>query len=298
MKIKINNYTYKNPIVDNLTILNMSDTHGDIKHINLVLKYLENNKVDLILLPGDIYDRLNDKYNKEFLNKVKELTKYAKVYSVIGNHDVIVNNHTYIPLDKLDEYDDIKELKNIKDFYISTNPYNKIELDNIDIHFIVLPNTFYEKRERKNLCDELLNNIENNIVNNSKFNIMLVHSPNPIIKKKKIIDNKLLDQMNLIICGHNHGGLTPTWIQDKLNNHLGLVGPYTGLFNKQAYGIYKKNNTSLLISNGVTKISRNTLTKKLIGIVNKVLIPEIDIIKLKKDSTYNLELDNRKKIKE
>ena len=298
MKLKVNHYEYKNPIIDNLTILNMSDTDGNIKHLNLILKQLKNNKVDLILLPGDILDHLDDKNNKAFISKLKELTKYAKVYSVIGNHDIIVDIHTYIPLDKINTYNDIKELKEIDNLFLSTSSYNKIELDNMDIHFLVLPNIYYEKRERKNLCSDFLNDIEGYKVNENKLNIMLVHSPNPLIKKGKIIDNKLLNKMNLILCGHNHGGLTHTSIQDKLNNHLGLVGPYTGLFNKQAYGIYKKNNTHLFISNGVTKISNNTITKKIIGSINKILIPEIDIIRLKKDNIYNLKLDNRKNIKE
>ncbi len=124
---------------------------------------------------------------------------------------------------------------------------------------------------------------------------MLLHSPRAILSKKKIIDNKLIDKMNLILSGHNHGGLTPTWIQDLFNNHIGFFGAYRTILEKHAYGIFKKNKTYLLISNGITKVSKSSPLGKVRKLANRILLPEIDIITFKKDYDNNLKLDKRRK---
>ena len=240
MKLKVNHYTYKNPILDNFTILNLSDVHGEIKYLDLVLNYLKNNKVDMILSPGDIIDRI-DNDNHLFVEKFKELTKYAKTYVVLGNHDNLLTTDKMIPLEEIDNNINIKELKNTKDLYYSTSSYEKISINNIiDLTFIVLPNENYESHEKTNIAKDSLSTLEDKEVNKDKFNIMLLHSPRAILSKKKIIDNKLIDKIDLILSGHNHGGLTPTWIQDLFNNHIGFFGAYRTILEKHAYGIFKK----------------------------------------------------------
>lgn len=301
MKLKVNNYIYKNPILDNFTILNLSDIHGNINNLNLVLSYLKNNKVDLIIIPGDIIDKLKDD-NQEFINKLKELANYSKVYIALGNHDLAIKRDTYMTLNNISNNKYMKELINTDNIYLSTSSYEKIKHNkNIDIHLIILPNEYFTLHEKDlSKVNKLFKEIENNKVDTSKFNIMLVHSPNPLIINNKLINNKLINSMNLIVCGHNHGGLTPTFIQDIFKNHIGLFGPYYKIFNKNSYGIIKNNNTSLLISNGITKLSNSSFKylKLIIKLGNKILMPEIDIINLKKNAKYKLELINRKKYKE
>ena len=93
MKIKVNNYLLKNPkIKKNKTIINISDIHGNIKHINGIIEVIKKIKVDYILMPGDIIDALNQNNQDIFLDKIKELAKYAKVYIALGNHDVLLIN--------------------------------------------------------------------------------------------------------------------------------------------------------------------------------------------------------------
>ena len=57
-----------------------------------------------------------------------------------------------------------------------------------------------------------------------------------------IIQNNQIDtsidvikDINLISCGHNHGGLVPTFLQDIIKGHRGFVGPYLKLFQANAY---------------------------------------------------------------
>ena len=294
MKLKVNSYIYKNPKLDNFTILNFSDTHSDVTNLNLIIEYLKKKKVDLILVPGDVLDRI-DIDNSEFIKKFKELPKYAKTYIVIGNHDSLLTNNKMLSIDSLDYNNYIRQLKDTKNIFLSTDSYKKIELNNkIDLNFIVPPNYYYQKREDIKISKQFLSTLEKEKIDKKKFNIMLIHTPRAILEKKKLIDNKLINSMDLILAGHNHGGLTPTSIQDTLNNHTGLFGPYYSILEPHAYGIFKRNNTHLLISNGVTKISKTTILKKVGYSLNNILLPEIDVITFKKDKNYSLELIDRK----
>ena len=293
MKLKINNYTYKNPKLDNYTILNFSDTHGDVVNIELILNFLKKKKVDLILVPGDIFDRI-DIDNKEFVNRFKKLAQYAKTYIVLGNHDNLLKTNKMLALEGIEYNKYIKELNDTKNIFFCVSQYEKIELDkNIDLNFIVLPNYYFQKKEDIKLSKQFLSTLEDKEINKKKFNIMLIHTPRAILEKKKLINNKLINNMDLIVAGHNHGGLTPTSIQDMFNNHIGLFGPYYSILEPHSYGIFKKDNTHLLISNGVTKVSKTTILKKIGYSLNNILIPEIDIITFKKAKDYNLELINR-----
>ena len=99
--------------------------------------------------------------------------------------------------------------------------------------------------------------------------------------------------MNLILCGHNHGGLVPTFIQDIKKGHTGFVGPNARLIQHNAYGVYSKNDISLLISNGITKISKSSSLRNFSEILSTIYIPEIELIHMKKSDKHSLQLINR-----
>ena len=126
MKLKVNNYIYRNPKLDNLKILCLSDIHGDIRNINLVLNYLKKEKVDYIFLIGDIVHKISED-NTLFIEKVKELANYAKTYAVLGNHDNL-NNKDLISLKEIANNKYISSLKNTNNFYLSTTLYEKYQL--------------------------------------------------------------------------------------------------------------------------------------------------------------------------
>ncbi len=299
MKIKVNTYKLLNPkIKTNKTILTLSDIHSNIEAITKVLDFLNHTKVDYILIPGDVVDILNLKNEKEFLNKVINLTKYAPVYIVIGNHDRYITRRKLINDKIFKKQNFYKTLSKIPKLTLLTNDYNHIELDNeLSISSFVFENDYYRHKEKIDDFNNFIKHVDkkDNLKEN-KFNILLAHSPNKIIQNNKIIDySSIINKTNLILCGHNHGGLTPTWIQDLFNNHTGLFGPYTVLIQKNAYGYWTTGSKNLLVSNGITKLADSSSFKLLHQIANKVLMPEIDLIYLENSNKESFKLINRSK---
>ena len=172
--------------------------------------------------------------------------------------------------------------------------FSKINLaDDLSVSAVNVPFSYYEKREDLEQYKKLLENVKEKIDEN-KFNILLLHSPNSLIQNGKIDKSSdVIRNMNLILCGHNHGGLMPTFAQDILKGHRGLAGPYAKLLQPNAYGVYNEEDTSVLVSNGVTKISATSEAGKINGILNKIYTPEIDVIHMVQSDEHSLKLENR-----
>ena len=296
-KIKVNEYILKNPkIKANKTILCMSDIHGNIKALENILELIKDFKFDYILIPGDTVDTLTQDKQEEFLDKVIELSKYAKTYIALGNHDILLKraNKSMIEKEEYDKYLFFNKLKSIDNLKLFINDYDSIKLDdNINLSILNLDNNYYKSYEKRSIFNEFINNLKVNEIDNDKFNILLVHTPNCLIKKKKIVINKITENQDLILCGHNHGGLTPTWAQDLFKNHIGIVGPYNGIIESLAYGIWTNDNKSLLLSNGVTKMSEGAILKPIHGIGNALLVPEIELIHLENNEKHSVKLIKR-----
>ena len=132
------------------------------------------------------------------------------------------------------------------------------------------------------------------MVNTNKFNILLAHSPKGLINNNLIRkDLDYIKDMNLILCGHMHAGLRPIFLRNK-NGHSGLVGPYKTFFPKNAYGLYNNDNSSMIISGGITKLSDSS--SGIIRMFNNLFSSEIELIHLKKGKNHNLNLTKRMKV--
>ena len=295
MKIKVNKYILKSPKISKKTvILNASDIHGDINNLKGIIEIVKKISIDYILLPGDTIDFLKQPSINEFTDLITTLTKYAKVYAVLGNHEFYNDAKVYEKESDIKDTYYYKTINKTKDYNVLFKNETISINDEIDITAINLPVEYYHKFEQKEDFDEFMKKNDRNL-NNKKFNITLCHSPNNLAIKNKLIDDyKILNDSNLILSGHNHGGITLPIIQDIFNTHYGCVGPYLRLFQKNAYGIISKENRSLFISNGVTKLSESAPFKKLHNISNKIFKPEIDLIILENGKEHNMKLIKRK----
>lgn len=283
-KIKINNYILKSPkLIVNKKIINMSDIHSNIEILKIIRKILEREQADSIFIPGDTIDAVNDIRNEQIIKELSKIGNISKTFISLGNHDIIKNNNSFF-----------NELSKNSKCICLLNRYEKLDLDkNIVINSINMPISYYINKESKKESKKIIDNIKLNH-DQTKFNILLSHTPNWIFENNtKMNYLEFLKHMNLILCGHNHGGLVPTFFQDFINNHYGLVGPYSKILQSNAYGVYNKDNTSVLISNGVTKISETSQLGKFNHILNKIFIPEIDIIYMEQSTEHSLKLKNR-----
>ena len=73
-----------NEINETIKLIHLSDLHS--KPFMKVIKHIEIEKPDIILITGDF---INDKCKRKekMLSFARQLTKYAKVYYITGNHE-------------------------------------------------------------------------------------------------------------------------------------------------------------------------------------------------------------------
>jgi len=242
MKIINKNYIIDNKLNKNIVLI--SDIHyQNKKHIKILNKILKNIKTlnaDYICIPGDFINKANIKDENEFLDWLKRLSKISKVIISLGNHEFYINKYKKIyGLNK----NLINKISNIKDVYLLDN--KNIVIDNINFIGLTIPMKYYEENNYNDFykCLKIIKTYK------KYYNILLCHSP------INICDEKILKKINvnLILCGHMHGGVVPNFLR-KIFKNRGLISPNKKLFPKNAYGNLKIKNTNIIISSGIKVI--------------------------------------------
>lgn len=296
--IRVNEYVLKDQRFNkDRTIVNMSDIHSNVVALTNIVKILQEIKASYIYIPGDVIDSTNNPKNEKFIKILKEVASISPTYLSVGNHEMFGVTRTN--LKRI-----ITESKNYPDLLVQIakdtgctfllNEFENVDLaSDLSLSAINVPFSYYGKKENLEQYKQILEKTKVQMDQN-KFNILLLHSPNSLFQKGKIDrSSDIIRNMNLILCGHNHGGLMPTFAQDIIKGHHGLAGPYVKLFQPNAYGIYNEDATSILISNGVTKISEASEAGQINGILNKIYTPEIDVIHMTQSDEHSLTLKNR-----
>lgn len=296
--IKVNEYVLKDPKFNkDRTVVNMSDIHSNVVALNNIVKLLEEIKASYIYVPGDTLDSIDNPHNKEIMELLKKVGNISQTFLSVGNHEMCELSYETGKKEEVESKDYIDffiEVAKQTDCIPMISDFSKIDLaDDLSVSAANVPFSYYGKKENLEQYKKLLENLKEKMDEN-KFNVLLLHSPNSLIQNGKIDrSSDVIRNMNLILCGHNHGGLMPTFAQDILKGHRGLAGPYAKLFQPNAYGVYNEEDTSVLVSNGVTKISATSEAGKINGILNKIYTPEIDVIHMVQSDEHSLKLENR-----
>ena len=271
--IKVNEYVLKDPRFNkDRTVVNMSDIHSNVVALNNIVKLLEEIKASYIYVPGDTLDSIDNPHNKEIMELLKKVGNISQTFLSVGNHEMCELSYETGKKEEVESKDYIDffiEVAKQTDCIPMISDFSKIDLaDDLSVSAANVPFSYYGKKENLEQYKKLLENVKEKMDEN-KFNVLLLHSPNSLIQNGKIDrSSDVIRNMNLILCGHNHGGLMPTFAQDILKGHRGLAGPYAKLFQPNAYGVYNEEDTSVLVSNGVTKISATSEAGKINGILN------------------------------
>lgn len=292
-KVTINEYDITNPnIKSNKKIAFLSDVHSDSNKFEQILEILYNSKIDILLIGGDLVDSLADhRKNIAITDLLIEFSKYAFIFISEGNHDIVCSGKK----SELKFWSNISKINNI---YLSEFPkkgstVSQWSIDNnIDICIINIPLSYYIKKEEYNDFNNQIRIMDKTCLDINKYNILLCHSPNNLVKGDKINEYIKEKNVNLILSGHMHGGLIPNCIR-KNTYGSGLIGPYESLFPSYAYGVIKDDNISILTTGGVVKIvDRNSGHLK--SILDIIYPPEIEILNLNNNKENGITKVKRK----
>lgn len=258
MKIQNKKYNIKNEKT-NKKIVHISDIHFSknykLKRLELIKEKIKNIKPDYICITGDLIDTYNvtkEEIFKKFTNWLKELSTISKIIISLGNHE-------YMKIENKKEIknNDIKWLKELEESQIIVLDNKIYKEENITFIGYNPYYTYYKEHETKIKENKItISKILSNI--NDDYNILLVHTPSIILKNQNYKNIEHLEKIDLILCGHTHGGMVPSFIP----GHFGIISPSKKLFPKQVRGQIKINKTKIIISSGIVKLSEKSKISK------------------------------------
>lgn len=250
-------------------IVLISDIHYYCKDIipNLynLLKEIKATNPDFICITGDLVDDMNITSSNYLVKWLKSLSNIADVLISMGNHEQYYNHELKPDYDKKL----FKKINEIDNVYVLDNETYKI--NNINFIGINLPYSYYHSGEK---IVEFISFMNQKYPKLDKgYNILLCHSPYVIARRKVLDKLKCKNDINLVLSGHMHAGLTFEWLK-KIFKGRGFITPQKGIFRKYCYGKYTHDNIDIIISSGVTKLSKSHK----FGIFNRFYKEEIVII--------------------
>lgn len=214
----------------------ISDLHlgynTTISHVKNMVKKINENNSDLVVIAGDIFDNNYDAINnqKSIINELKKIKSKYGVYAVYGNHDIEEpilagftfnwkNNKTYSN-PKMEEFLNNSNIKLLRDdVTLISDKYYLI--GRLDYHKYGL------EVEKRKTIEELLENVDK-----TKPIFVLDHEPYELEE----LSNNGVD---LDLSGHTHNGqMFPSNI-------------FIKLIWKNAYGLLKVNNMYSVVTSGI-----------------------------------------------
>ena len=212
------------------TIVQISDLHNEEFGENQknLLKKTEECNPDMIAITGDFIDCRHPDIEAA-MAFVKQAVDIAPIYYVPGNHERWVH----------EEYKELSEKMMEQGVHLLINSTEYIFYNDESILCIGVEDPdFYNVSDNRKRAEIMSAHIEQLNQADESFSILLSHRPElfPIYKKQ---------QVNLVLTGHAHGG------QFRLPILGGLAAPNQGLFPKYDAGIFKAEQTQMIVSRGL-----------------------------------------------
>ena len=256
MRIQYNKYIIKNTKNINIKIAHISDIHFSHKYNNKRLEMVVNKIKDInpnyICITGDLidlYDVVNDVNYPDLKNFINNLSNIGKVIITVGNHEYIkmLDNG----FGKTNNIEWLKELQTKNIIVLD----NEIHEEN-NISFIGYNPDYDYYYTNKETPSEKNNEEISKLINKTKnkYKILLSHTPFLIVKKDNYKNIKKFDKIDLVLSGHTHGGLIPSFIP----GNFGIISPNRKIFPKKVRGIINLKTSKVIISSGIMKLSRKS----------------------------------------
>ena len=214
---------------DGYRIAQVSDLHNDTfgKNNEKLLAMLADTKPDIIAITGDIIDSRFT--NVEIaLAFAGEAMKIAPCYYVSGNNE-----------SRVEEYTQLEEGLLELGVVVMNSDRLEMERNGDTIYLLGVSDTSFQIDDWPNNISSLMRHKLEQIVDESRFSILLVHRP-------ELLRVYAEYNIDLAITGHAHGG------QVRIPFLGGVIAPnQVGLFPEFDAGYYLKENTQMVLSRGL-----------------------------------------------
>ncbi len=212
-------------------IAQISDLHNAEfgQNNSQLLKILQNESPDMIVLTGDLVDSSHTDINTA-VSFAEHAISIAPCYYVTGNHEAWLKEQ-YSELEKKLENCGVIVFHNQSEILASND--DTIQLIGVDD-----PDFSESGSGMFDLAAEIISTEIQDAGAREGYKILLSHRP-------ELFDTYVEKNINLALCGHAHGG------QFRLPFIGGLVAPNQGFFPKYDGGLYTKENTTMVVSRGI-----------------------------------------------
>ena len=213
---------------DGFKIAHISDFHNtkSKKLTNDLVEEIKSSKPNIIVLTGDLIDSYKTNINIS-ISFVKKINNIAPVYYVTGNHE-----------SRISDYDELKDKLEKNKVIILDDKLDIIKNDKSVINIIGINDPSFNFKTHSNDSKIIQDSLIPIRYDKNNFNILLSHRP-------ELIETYAKNNFDLVLSGHAHGG------QIRIPFIGGLIAPNQGLLPKYTSGIYKMNNTKMLVSRGI-----------------------------------------------
>lgn len=231
---------------DGYRITQVTDLHDATfgRNQSRLVEKVRATKPDAIFITGDIVD--SRRYDLEnSLQAVRQLVDITDVYYVLGNHEVALNltDEIYTALNELG---------------VHVLPNDAVRLERNGEHIVIagIEDPLMGKEVGQSI-DEALYNMDSDA-----FKVLLSHRP-------ELFEAYVEKEVDLVFTGHAHGG------QIRLPFIGGLFAPTQGFMPKYTAGIYKEQETEMIVNRG---LGNSLFPYRIFN------LPEIYVVELKKES--------------
>ncbi|MBQ9935874.1 MAG: metallophosphoesterase [Lachnospiraceae bacterium] len=216
----------------------LSDLHNCFYNVDKIIDTIKDEKPNGVIISGDllVYGNNYRDNNLRSLDMVKEISKYSDVYFAPGNQEMgymVKKNQEWLDYEKY-----LLDAENDNIYYLD-NKSLEITLgnSNINIYGLHLTDGYYKRFIKKELTKSVMDKLLGEC-NNDIFNILIAHNPD-------YFDDYKVWGADLVLSGHNHGGLL------KLPLIGGVISPRLRLFPKYDYGQFRIEDSILILSGGL-----------------------------------------------
>lgn len=233
-------------IVQPIRIALVTDLHSCDYGENMrdLLEALDAQTPDLVLLGGDIFD--DELPNDNTIAFLQGISGRYPSYYVTGNHEYLGGNDRFAR-----QMEALKQQRIIRlsgEMASTTLKGSRIHICGVDDEFAWRPENHYTDHPEGSFLEQIAH--VGSIPKDGAYNILLIHRP-------EYLDVYSQYGFDLVLSGHTHGGLwrIPGLLNGLYDNSFYEKSPNRGLFPGMAGGLYKQDNTTLIVSRGLARES-------------------------------------------